>query len=197
MIPHADQKYLVALVENNEPLIKEIYQHHSADVKRYVLQNSGTIEDAKDLFQEVLLELLRMTAKGFTLRKPLKGYLSGMCRYKWIDKLNGDKKNRQRMRVTISGNNREYIEMEEELKTVFRKEKMHALFLEKYKTLAPHCQEIIGLRSTKNETSNKLNSLKEIAAMLDRSYGYIRKEISNCMKKLIQIIKSDVRYMNL
>ena len=198
MKPHADQKYLIALVENDERLIKEIYKHHANDIKRYVLQNSGTVADAKDLFQEALVDLLRMASKGFVLTKPLKGYLFGMCRYKWIDKLNADKKNKTKTGVTISENNRHsIIEVNHAFKTEWDKEKKHQLLVEKFKTLAPHCQELIGLRWTKNETTDKFNSLKDIAAMLDRSYPYIRKEISKCMKKLILLVQSDQRYANL
>jgi len=129
MKPHADQKYLIALVENDDHLIQEIYQHHANDIKRYVLQNSGTIADAKDLFQEVLVELLRMSAKGFVLTKPLKGYLFGMCRYKWIDKLNTDKKNKEKRRVTISTNNRDSIEVNHAFKTEWDKEKKQCSLL--------------------------------------------------------------------
>lgn len=194
MKQHEDQKYLTALLENDGILIKEIYRKHADSVKTYVLQNSGSSDDAKDLFQEVLIDLMRMTSKGFILNKPLRGYLLGMCRYKWIDKLKARKKYNAKMEVTILKNQRDSIERDHLFDSAFKKEQVHQLLLEKYNALPNHCQEIIGLRWIKNEATDKFNSLKDIANMLNRSYAYIRKEISQCSKKLRQAIKEDDRY---
>jgi len=197
MNPHTDQKYLTALIENNEPLVREIYQQNADDIRRFVVRNNGTIEDAKDVFQEALVDLLKIAAKGFILTRPLKGYLFGICRNKWMDKLNTKSKNKTKTGVTILDNYGKDLNIEKDLKQALKKEKQHELVIEKFNSLAPHCQEIIGLRWTLNETTRKLNSLKDIAAMLNRSYAYIRKEISLCMKKLMKTIQEDHRYTNL
>ena len=173
MNPHADQKYLTALIENNGPLVREIYQQNADDIRRFVVRNSGTIEDAKDIFQEALVDLLKIASKGFILTRPLKGYLFGICRNKWMDKLKTKSKNKTKTGVTILDNYGKDIHIEEDLKQALKKEKQHELVVEKLNLLTPHCQEIIGLRWTINETTRKLNSLKEIAAMLNRSYAYI------------------------
>ncbi len=90
---HTDQKYIEALLQNDEPLIREIYQKWGPEVRNFVLKNNGTVEDAKDIFQESMAALLlKIRKEKFTLTVPLGGYLYFIYRSKWFNKLAKNKK---------------------------------------------------------------------------------------------------------
>lgn len=91
---HPDQKYIEALLHNDESQIREIYKKWGPEARNFVLKNKGTPEDAKDIFQETIAALLiRIRKKKFTLTVPLGGYLYFIYRSKWFNKLAKNKKN--------------------------------------------------------------------------------------------------------
>lgn len=96
---HADQKYIEALLNNDTVLIKEVYQKLGPEVRNFVLKNSGSLQDAKDIFQETIAGiLLNVRKEKFTLTVPFGGYAYRIYRNKWIDEL----KKRGRKKVTIN-----------------------------------------------------------------------------------------------
>ena len=64
------------------------------------------------------------------------------------------------------------------------------LFSQKLEELGKGCRQLLRL-----SWSGK--SMEEIAGLLDISYGYIRKKKSNCMKKLITLVKQSSAYNSL
>ncbi len=192
-----DHKYIVALLNDDQKEIEEIYNRYSKIVTSYVLNNSGSVEEAKDLFQETLIDLYRKGQDGFILTCPFKPYFLAMCRYKWLDQLKGDKKRKIKetdaFKVTnLENEGLEYIR--EEIVHSVGKEKEFNIYREHFSKLSSTCQEIIGLSLVMNEQTNKTNSLKEIAAVLELNYSYVRREKNNCLDKLIASIKQDPRF---
>jgi len=91
--PHEDQKYIEALLNNNSILIEEIYKKWGPDVKKFVLKNSGSVEEANDLFQESLeIVLHKARADDFVLSVPFGGFLYFVYRNNWFNKLKRKKK---------------------------------------------------------------------------------------------------------
>lgn len=200
MTKHPDHKYIIALLENDESVIRSIYRQFAGLVNSYVQRNSGTAADAKDIFQEALVDLFRMAEKGFVLDRPFKVYFLAMCRYKWLDKLKANvvqnEKEGLALAVANLSNGGLTSEAVEAMSELLKKEQQYQLFIDKFKALSPHCQELIGLTWLKNEQTKKYNSLKEVAALLNRNYSYIRREKGDCTKKLMTAIKRDARYTN-
>ena len=63
------------------------------DAKKYILNNSGTNDDARDIFQDALVILYKKVQTGdFTLTVPLKSYLFGIIRNCWLSELRLRKK---------------------------------------------------------------------------------------------------------
>jgi RNA polymerase sigma factor (sigma-70 family) len=56
--------------------------------KKYISANSGTTDDAKDIFQDALVILYKNVQSGnFTLSVPLKTYLLGIIKNLWLQEL--------------------------------------------------------------------------------------------------------------
>lgn len=200
MSKHPDHKYLIALLEKKEGVIEEIYSQYAGLVSSFVQRNSGTAADAKDIFQEALMDLFRRAADGFVLTRPFKPYFLAMCRYKWFDRLKAQQVQIEKEKIAVSAAHLAAEPLSEamllQLGQLQEKEQRYQLFIEKFKALSPHCQELIGLMWVKNEQTNKYHSLKEVASLLDRNYSYIRREKGDCVKKLMTAIQQDARYTN-
>lgn len=193
---YPDHRFIVALQYNHPATVEEIYAQNARAVTAYILKNSGTIADAQDIFQDALVALYHMAEEGFVLGSPFKKYLFGICRYMWLDHLRkGKKEKKEESDYSMVTNIEKSGQVSEAgYSAVVLREEEYKLFIQKFKSLSPHCQEIIGLSWAENEETGRINSLKEIAEMLSRDYGYIRKEKSLCVKRLIALVKDDPRY---
>ena len=62
-------------------------------VTKYIKANNGTVEDAKDIFQDALVVLYKkIHTGGFVLTVPLKTYLQAVVKNCWLQELRQRKK---------------------------------------------------------------------------------------------------------
>ncbi len=74
-------------VERNRGLT-ELYKNLYGGIARFVLNNSGTEEDAKDIFQEGLIVLYeKVVVPDFVQTSTLKTFLHAICRNLWLKRL--------------------------------------------------------------------------------------------------------------
>ena len=189
MIPHADHKYIVALQKNDSALIEEIYSRYSGRITQMVLRNNGTETDAADLFQNVLIELHRKAGKQqFILTCPFEAFLYMVCRNRWLNEL----EKRKGKQVTLKGD--EGFNISEDVflnyETLKLQEKRKNLVEEKLAELGEGCRELLTL-----SWSGK--PLQEVATVLNFSYAYVRKRKTECMGKLIRLVKEAPGFSNL
>ena len=181
MATHPDHKYIEALAQNDSVLIEEIYRRFAEGIKRMVVKNSGSETDAADLFQEVLMELhQKATKQHFVLTCPFEAFLHLVCRNRWINKLDKMK----RRSVTITGNEGFDVNenVAENYEALLVQEKRKNLVEEKLAGLGEGCRDLLSL-----SWSGK--PLQEVAVMLNFSYAYVRKKKTECMGKLISLVK--------
>ncbi len=181
MIAHPDHKYIEALQQNDSSLIEEIYRRYSGRIRNMVIKNSGSETDAADLFQDVLVELHRKACQQqFILTCPFDAFLYLVCRNRWINELH----KRKGKPVTIKGDegfniNEDVFENHEALVIL---DKRKTLVEEKLAELGGGCRELLSL-----SWSGK--PLQEVAKLLNFSYAYVRKKKTECMSKLISLVK--------
>lgn len=181
MNAHPDHKYIEALVDNDSALIDEIYRLYTGSIKNMVLKNSGTETDAADLLQDVLVELHRKACKKeFVLTCPFGAFLFMVCRNRWLNKL----EKRSIKTVTIRENEgfNPGEDVQENYENLVMNEKRKRLVDEKLAELGEGCRELLSL-----SWSGK--PLQEVAAMLNFTYAYVRKRKTECMSKLIRLVK--------
>ena len=182
MAAHPDHKYIEALANNDSVLIDEIYRRYAASIKKMVVKNSGTETDAADLFQDVLIELHRKaTQQNFVLTCPFEAFLFLVCRNRWINELH---KRKGHHAVTISGDEGFDIneDVVENYETLLILEKRKDLIENKLAELGDGCRNLLSL-----SWSGK--RLQEVAEILNFSYAYVRKKKTECMSKLINLVK--------
>jgi RNA polymerase sigma factor (sigma-70 family) len=186
---HQDQQYIDALVNNNAALLDEVYKKFSGKIKWMVLKNHGNETDAADIFQEGLLSIYRKAkAGGFILTCPFEAFLYTVCKCRWLKELVKRKKGG----VTLN-ENEEYNISEDGFKLIAETELAEArryLFSEKFKELGENCRQLLQMSWSES-------SMEEVAKTLSISYGYARKKKSECMAKLITLIKQSSIYNSL
>jgi RNA polymerase sigma factor (sigma-70 family) len=83
-----EAELLQGVRENNEHAIKTIYKLHFPTVENFIRQNGGSVQDAKDVFQDGFLVLYRNVKNvDFILECKIKTYIYSVCRRIWLTEL--------------------------------------------------------------------------------------------------------------
>lgn len=178
--------YIDALMQNDERVLKQLYNEVFPSVTRYVLENKGTGADARDIFQEALLAVFQKAKTGqLNINSGFEGYLFGVCRNLWLMQL----RKKQRQAVTNMDDRQQergtdsFREAEETAERYARQR----LVEEQFAALGEGCRKLLKL-------SWKGIPLEEVARLLNNTYAYIRKKKSECMAKLAVLVKSTEEY---
>ena len=179
---HTDQRYLTGLLQNDTALVREIYDRFSGKIKAHIIQNSGSEDDAADIFQESLIDIYQQALhKGLQLTCPFEPFLLLVCKRKWLNEL----KKRGRQGVTKSPDDvynlgEDVFALAEQLQAADDKA---SLFMAMFKQLGDRCREIIS-KCLGDKPQD------EVAEELGVSYAYLRKKKSECMADLVKLIKA-------
>jgi RNA polymerase sigma factor (sigma-70 family) len=88
-----EQGLLKGLAKNDRKAIETIYKKNYTMVQNLILNNSGTDEDAKDIFQEALIVLYEKSISGtFELNCQIRTYVYSVCRRIWLKRLQQQQK---------------------------------------------------------------------------------------------------------
>lgn len=178
---HEDQRYLVALVQNDVKLVDEIYRLFSPAIRRYILQNQGDEMDAADILQESLIDIYHQAKfRGLQLTCPLEPFLLLVARRKWINEL---KKRGHKPVTKLHDDVYDYGEdaglLAEQLAN---QEEKARILARQFARLGEKCREIL-------QRCMSGRRQEDIAAELGVSYAYLRKKKSNCMATLIEYVE--------
>ena len=79
---------LKGLARNDKKSVEEIYKHNYNLIQALIVNNSGTAEDAKDIFQEAMVVLYEKARSGsFELNCQIRTYLYSVAKRLWLKKL--------------------------------------------------------------------------------------------------------------
>ncbi len=83
-----DRALLIGLAKSKHQDIETIYAENFSMVQAYITNNSGSYDDASDVFQEAMVVLYEKSRdRNFTLTSQLKTFLYSICRRIWLKKL--------------------------------------------------------------------------------------------------------------
>ena len=186
MIDFSDDAILRGLKEKKSDSIRFLYREYFPLAKSIVEKNSGSHEDAEDVFQDGIIVLYQKILSGpLTLNCSLKTFFFSICRNIWMQRL--DRKWRllysdDLVSETVGDYDAIPIEINEEKLERTRLYQIHFL------SLPADCQKILKMFLSKS-------SLKEIAECMgfkDVTYAKTRKYL--CKNMLRKKILKDPRY---
>jgi len=83
-----EQALLKGLALNDSKAVETIYRDNFSMVQAFILQNNGSYDDARDIFQEAMIVIYEKAVSGsFELNCLLKTYLYSVCRRLWLKRL--------------------------------------------------------------------------------------------------------------
>lgn len=181
-----DKDYIEGLLNKNSKTIELIYQTFASKIQRYVIGKGGSIEDAKDVFQDALMLIYKKSqSPDFKLTSQFYTYLFGICRHLYDRK----RKKKSNNNVTIIDDNR-FID-EYDIENAILKQEKHTLYELNFQKLGIFCQQLLSLFYAKT-------SMQEIATQLNlKNEHTARTRKYRCQKKLEEFIKSDTRFEEL
>jgi len=145
MNTHDDQRYILAFREGNHKLLEELYQKHAPQISKWVQRNSGSADDAQDVFQEAILALHQKAAdSSFILTCPIGALIFQISKNKWLNQLR--KKNKE-TEVRIVEQERYSYEGDilPTLEAVEEAEIRHQKLDQTFKQLSEICQKLLSL----------------------------------------------------
>jgi RNA polymerase sigma factor (sigma-70 family) len=83
-----EQLLLKGLAHNDSKAAETIYKDNFNMVLAFILNNSGSYEEAKDIFQEAMITLYeKAKSDSFVLTCQIKTYVYSVCRRLWLKRL--------------------------------------------------------------------------------------------------------------
>jgi RNA polymerase sigma factor (sigma-70 family) len=181
--------YVEALLQNNEQVLKQLYTESIPSITAYIVRNSGTDTDALDIFQEALLAIYQKARTGeLHIHSGFQPYLYAVCRNLWLMQL---RKKAVRRVANIDERQQDiatdsFAEAEQTANQYARMQ----LIETQLQQLGEGCRKLLKLA-----WSGK--PLEEVASILNNTYAYIRKKKSECMGKLVALVKDSSEYHHL
>jgi RNA polymerase sigma factor (sigma-70 family) len=83
-----EKELLLQLGRNERKAAETIYKENFSMVQSLIINNNGSLDDARDVFQEAMLVLFEKSKLGsFQLNCQIKTYLYSVCRRLWLKRL--------------------------------------------------------------------------------------------------------------
>ncbi|MEM7101977.1 MAG: sigma-70 family RNA polymerase sigma factor [Bacteroidota bacterium] len=189
---YSDQEIIEAIREGGQQLetvMAFIYNEstYRKDIFRYVLSRGGSQEDAEDVFQDGIRNLIICIRKGqYRGESSVKGYLFGVCKNLWFKQFNKQTRHSE-YKSTLQVVETDGVNPEILIVTKEREEIIDNLLGE----LGPACKKVLTLWRLSY-------SMKEIAAELGyKSDGVARKKKHQCFQGLLKIVHDNPDIINL
>ena len=83
-----EQILLKGLAQNDKNSVEKIYRENYSTIQSFVLNNNGSVDDARDIFQEAMIVLYEKSRlASFSLNCQIKTYVYSICRRLWLKRL--------------------------------------------------------------------------------------------------------------
>lgn len=163
--------------------IKAIYRENFASLSWYILNNTGSQQDAEDIFQEVVISFIDLVKKDkFRGESSVKTFLFSLNRHLWLNELKRKGRALAREEKYEKGQERVATDAGESLAAREDKQKVYNLL----EQLGENCKKILLLFYYENMP------MKEILEQTDYdSEQVVRNKKYKCLKQLEQLINNN------
>lgn len=158
---------LQGLAKQDRKAIETIYKENFNLIQSLVLNNNGSTEDAKDIFQEAMIVLYQKVQSGnFELACQLKTFVYSVCRRLWLKRL------MQQNRYTLFENHSEVVLVDEEVEDHEQKDAAFTNMEKAMNNLGEPCKSLLEAFYLQKK------GMQEIAA----SFGYTNADNAKTQK---------------
>lgn len=183
---HTDRYLIDGVLCHNSLILKQIYQRYRHTILPFIQNNNGSLEDAKDVFQESLVIIYKMSQKNnFRLTSSFLTLLHGVCRKIWWKKLR-----QQKQKVQFDNIPPNFLQVNDVEQQYLAQEKYH-LYREKIQALPTKQHQVLELYLE----GKKMREIATITGL--KSEEYAKKYKYKCKQRLLQNMSKDRRYWEL
>lgn len=173
------QPFVERLKSDDAHTLKTLYTNHLKAAMHYIVQNSGSMDDARDSYQEAFVAVWRNVQLGRFAPKDeseFAAYLIRVVKNKWIDEL---RKRKNRHNIPVEG------EGEADAASADEPDETDAyidIVKEQYKHLGARCRELLGRFYFLKQP------LREIAAVFEWTEASAKNNKYRCLKQLRELV---------
>ncbi len=134
-----EQLLLRGLAENDTRAVEAIYKDNFNMIQAFILNNNGSYDDARDIFQEAMITLYeKAKSESFVLTCQIKTYVYSVCRRLWLKRL------QQMGRYTVQTENlEETVQVEEDLELHEKRNAEFAIMERALGSLGEPCKSLL------------------------------------------------------
>ncbi|HMR93405.1 MAG TPA: sigma-70 family RNA polymerase sigma factor [Chitinophagaceae bacterium] len=175
-----------AIRANDQPFLQWLYREQYPKTESFVLQNNGTAEQAKDIYQEAFIAMWRNVQLGRFVPKneqSLPGYLLQIAKNKWLDYLRSS--GYKRTTLLREGLADEWsAEMPQQEEDSRQEEEYIKRVRENFRELGDNCRKVLTAFYFKKE------SMKKIADAMGWTEATARNNKYRCIERLRALMKN-------
>ncbi|MBN1651916.1 MAG: sigma-70 family RNA polymerase sigma factor, partial [Bacteroidales bacterium] len=167
------------------------YKNYYRTVKRIVQKSSGNEDQARDIFQEVIIVIYnKLQDNKFEITSSFFTFFYGVINKIWLNYRKLNSKNP--LGYAIDFNDEIGVDSSnQEVEILARKALRNQLFYTYFRQLTMGCQEILQLFLVETNAD-------KIAQILDlKNANYVRKRKANCLETLLNKIRKDWKFKEL
>jgi RNA polymerase sigma factor (sigma-70 family) len=139
MAYYFDELIVSELRKENNTVLRELYRTHYPMILNLVCTNSGTEQEAKDVYQEALIAFYeKVQLPEFMLTCQIKTYIYAVCRRIWLKRLSDKRRFRTSIDVGES-----FPEIEQEMDRIDDMESKFQMISKSLDGLGEPCRSII------------------------------------------------------
>jgi len=179
---YTDNEIIECLKSRQSYVVHYLSERYMPMIRLMVYQLGGSLEDAKDIFQDGLIIMLeKIDNEDFVLTCKFKTFLYCVCENLWKAVLEKRKAAANYFsRREIDNNEKDFTEIQDNAL-------YENIFYEVFETLDPASQKLLKLYWDEM-------SAKEIADTLGLTYGYVRKKKCEVQAELVNKVKNHPDY---
>ena len=184
MAKQESHDFIKGIKNRDNKILKIIYKEHFLLIKSFIIKNNGTIEDARDVFQEAIIVIYRYTKKdNFKINCSFETFLYSICRTIWLNYLRN-----KRIRTNKLADIREYITFSASNDDQIEESAEYKLYQKHFQKLGDECKKLLQLFYDKVP-------YKEIAKRMNyKSIGLVKKKKFKCKEFLLKSIREDPEF---
>lgn len=180
--PHPDQRFINGLRERDGAVLEEIYQKYSGIIRKWVLQNNGSAEEAKDLFQEGLIQLFLIASDPhFQLSCSFGYFFQLVCQRKWYKELKKNKKDNEIRLSELDRINKQEVDPHIEKEALEEEIRKEEILDQTFHQLSDLCQQLL----MKLKTGASASEIADQLEMNNANTVYQRRHA--CIKRWKQL----------
>ncbi|HZH71519.1 MAG TPA: sigma-70 family RNA polymerase sigma factor [Mariniphaga sp.] len=184
---YSDEQILKGILRHDNLILQYIYKQFYYKVNMFIKKNSGTEDDANDVFQEAIIVIYRKLKESDLMfeTSSFQGYLFSVCRFLWLKQLESRRIEQEKINDSLPFQEDVY---DDNLVELVEKNERYGLYQKHFRSLSTDCQKLLQLFFEKVP-------LSEIAKIMGyKGEKYAKKRKYNCKELLINRIKQDTEF---